>query len=95
MTVELDGSIRIAWSAEGHDMIRVYAPRRPPEELAAFARRVADHALVNRSVRELRVVLRSEFDATFDIDSRRARVGDPPFVLVRLHPPPGIPNTED
>jgi hypothetical protein len=95
VTVELDGSVRIAWSAEEHDTIRVYAPRRPPEELTAFARRVADHALLNRTVRDLRVALRHEFDGTFDIESRRSRVGDAPFVFVRLHPPRGIPNPED
>jgi hypothetical protein len=95
VTVELDGSIRIAWNAEGHDTIRVYAPRRTAEELASFAQSVADHALVNRTVRELRVALREEFDGTFDIDSRRERAGRTPFVMVAMHPPRGIPNPED
>jgi hypothetical protein len=95
VTVELDGSIRIAWNAEGHDTIRVYASRRTAEELASFARSVADHALVNRTVRELRVALREEFDGTFDIDSRRERAGQTPFVMIALHPPRGIPNPED
>jgi hypothetical protein len=95
VTVELDGSIRIAWSADAHDGIRVYAPRRGRQELTSFARRVADHALVNRSVRELRVALRQEFDGTFDIESRRERAGATPFVMVELHPPPGVPSPED
>jgi hypothetical protein len=95
MTVEMDGSIRIAWSADAHEGIRVYAPRRSPGELTSFARRVADHALVNRSVPELRGALRREFGGTFDIESRRERAGTTPYVLVELHPPRGTPHPDE
>ena len=95
MTVEMDGSVHIAWTTNEHSEIRVYAPKRSNEELTAFARRVADHALVARSLPELRRELREEFKATFDIDSRPPRSRDEAgSVVIRLLPPRGEPNPE-
>ena len=94
MTVELDGSIRIAWNTAEHSEIRVYAPRRSNAELVEFARHVADHALVARTLPELRSELRQRFKATFEIDSRTSRGTGGRFVLVSLLPPPGEPNPD-
>ena len=92
---EMDGSVRIAWSADGYESIRVYAPRRPPEELASFASRVADVALLNRTVQTLRTAMRAELGATFDLQAGRER-GDryESDLLVRFHPPRGEPNPD-
>lgn len=92
----MDGSVRIAWTTGEHSEIRVYAPKRSNAELTAFARRVADHALVARSLPELRRELRQEFLATFDIDSRTSRGAEGGgLVIVRLLPPRGEPNPDD
>ena len=92
----MDGSIRIGWDADGYSAIRVYARRRPQDELLSFGSRVGDVALLNRTVPDLHAALRAEFDATFDLDPRGARGdGEEPFVLVSLHPPPGEPNPDE
>ncbi len=91
----MDGSVRIAWTAEGYEAIRVYARRRPQEELASFASRVADAALLNRSIQTLRTALRSEFGATFDLEPGADRGGRyESEVLVIFHPPRGEPNPD-
>ncbi len=94
MTIELDGSLRIAWDADGYRTIRVSAPRRSHDELAEFGRMVADEALVNRTVAALRMALRHLAGATFDLDTR-ATGGGEPYIDVVLHPPRGIPNPDD
>ena len=95
MTGEMDGSVRIAWTVEGYDAIRVYARRRPQEELAGLASRVADVALMNRSVHTLRSALRREFGATFDVEPGTDRGGRyETEVLVVFHPPMGDPNPD-
>ena len=95
MLGEMDGSVRIDWSADQAELIRVYAPRRDTEELTAFARRVADHALLNRTVADLRSALRAEFDATFDLEERDPEGADAKgYVVVTLHPPQGLPNPD-
>jgi hypothetical protein len=93
---ELDGSVVIAWEAEGYRQIRVTGWRRSREELTDFARGVADVALLNRSVPTLRTALRERFGGTFDLDARTARDRiSEPQVLVSMHPPKGEPNPED
>lgn len=95
MTWEMDGSVHIAWSAEDYDTIRVTAPHRPAAELAEFGRRVADVALLDRTVHTLHSALRAEFGGTFDLETgqgrgdRRART-----VEVRFHPPRRDPNPD-
>lgn len=89
---DLDGSARIAWTADGFDGIRVYGRWRTRDELESFARGVADAALLNRTLPDLRTALRSTFGGTFDLDVRRRRDGAE--VVVSLHPPPGTPNPD-
>ena len=99
MRPDISGAVRIAWSGEGYEQIRVVAPRRSRQELDDFARGVADEALLNRTLQDLRSALRRRFDGTFDVDGRDARrLGrnptDEPHVLVTLHPPRGEPNPD-
>ena len=95
MLGEMDGSATIAWTAEAFASIRVYAPKRGPDELTAFARRVGDLALVNRTVRDLRTALRAEFDGIFDLEERDARAGSSAgYVVITLHLPRGVPNPD-
>ncbi len=93
MTPDLEAGVRIAWSAEGYEFIHVQARWRSPEELEGFARAVADVALFNRTVADLRTALRREFPGSFELetagsDGRGARI------IVRFHPPPGEPNPD-
>ena len=90
----MDRSIRIAWAADGLDAIHVHAPRRSAEELSAFARGVADEALLNRTVRDLVAALRRAYGGTFDVQ-RGLRGGTEPRLLITLHPPRGTPNPDD
>ena len=93
MLIEPDGSIRISWSADGFEAISVLARFRSRAELEGFAREIADAALFNRTVRDLRVALRAAFPGAFDfIPLEHDRAG--PRVLVRFHPPRGEPNPE-
>jgi len=52
--MESDGSVRIAWEADGYVAIHVYARFWPSQSLSEYARDVADIALTNRTVPELR-----------------------------------------
>jgi hypothetical protein len=89
-----DGSVRIAWSADGFESIQVVARFRPRDELEEFARAVADAALVNRSVRDLRVALRERYPGAFDLTTREPR--DAGWrVVVSFHPPKGEPNPDE
>jgi hypothetical protein len=99
MTPDISGAVRIAWAGDGFESIRVVAPRRRQAELDEFARGVADEALLNRTVHDLRAALRARFGGTFDLDARDARrlgaaARDAPHVLVTLHPPRGEPNPD-
>lgn len=92
MRPDIEGAIRIAWSADPYETIKVLAPRRGREELEEFARGVADEALLERTVHDLRVALRQRFDGTFDLETREARVRsdaseEEAHILVTVHPP--------
>ncbi len=92
----MDRSVRIDWAGDGRNLIRVYAPWRGEGELTSFARRVADLALVNRTVADLTAALRGEFDGTFDLDTREPESeGGEGAVVVSLHPPAGTPNPDE
>lgn len=81
-----DDSVRIAWAAEGFEAIHVYARFWPPDEVRRRAQGVADIALVNRNLHDLRRVLRQQFGGTFSLqapdedapDKRVAVFFDPP-----------------
>lgn len=93
MSVEIDGGVRIAWSADGFEAIHVYARWRPREELEGFARAVADAALFNRTVPDLRIALRAGFPGEFEFEAvTRGRAE--PRVVIRFHPPRGEPNPD-
>lgn len=88
-----DGSIRIAWQADGFEAILVRARFRPAVELEAFARSVADMALLERTLADLRTALVKRFPGAFDLvaDERVASEGR---VIVSFHPPRGEPNPD-
>ena len=89
----LDGSRRIAWLADGFEAIDVYARWRDARELEAYARGVADAALMNRTLPDLRVALRLSYPGEFElVPLPHDRNG--PRVVVRFHPPPGTPNPD-
>lgn len=88
MLIEPDGSVRIAWQADGYEAVFVHARFRPREELEAFARDVADAALFERTVSDLRVALRKAFPGAFDLTTREPASGSW-RVDVRFHPPRG------
>jgi hypothetical protein len=94
MLIEPDGSVRIAWSADGFEAIQVLARFRAREELEAFARDVADAALLNRSLPDLRVALRTRFPGQFDLTTREPRDAEW-RVVVSFHPPKGEPNPDE
>lgn len=91
---ELDEGVRIAWTADGFESIQVLAPWRPAADLVAFARAVADAALVDRTLAALSIALRREYPGAFELvpvrhDKHGAKV------IVRLLPPPGKPNPDE
>jgi len=91
--VEPDGSVRIAWQADGYEAIHVAARFRSREELTSYVQRVADIALLNRTLSELRSVLRQEFPGAFDLTTRQPQ--DRPWrVVISFHPPQGRPNPD-
>ena len=93
VTPELEAGMRIAWAADGYDLIHVQARWRSREELERFARGVADAALFNRTLPELRTALRREFPGLFELETvRRGLEGA--WVIIRFHPPPGQPNPD-
>lgn len=95
MIPELDGSVVIAWEADGYGQIRVLGLRRSRGELTEFARGVADVALVNRTVHTLRTALRERFGGTFDLQTGPGRDRAERDLLVSMHPPKGEPNPDD
>jgi hypothetical protein len=88
-----DGSIRIAWQADGFEAIFVRARFRPARELDAFARTVADVALLERTLPDLRTALRKHFPGAFDMVTDEPRSA-PGRVIVSFHPPRGEPNPD-
>jgi hypothetical protein len=91
--LQQDGSIRIAWQADGYDAILVRARFRPPEQRDHFARGVADLALLERSLPDLRAALRRHFPGAFDLLTQEP-VSGPWQVIVSFHPPPGEPRPD-
>jgi len=85
--------VRIAWHAEGYVAIHVYARFWPAAELRRFASSVADAALTNRSVADLRVALRRAFPGALEVEAPDADAPDR-RVAVRFNPPPGTPNPD-
>jgi hypothetical protein len=92
--VDRDGSIRIAWHADGFEAIHVRARFRTPEELAGWARGIADEALLERTVRGLHARLRERYPGTFDLSTRQP-AGQAGSVLITFHPPKGTPRPDD
>jgi hypothetical protein len=92
--VEPDGSIRIAWHAQDYVAIHVYARFWPAEQTADFARGVADAALVNRTVHDLRRALRARFPGMLEIEAPDADAPDR-RVRISFHPPRGEPNPDE
>jgi hypothetical protein len=84
--IEPDGSVRIAWQADGFEAIHVLARFRERSELEAFARGVADAALFERTVADLRVALRKAFPGAFDLTTREPASGTA-RVVIQFHPP--------
>jgi hypothetical protein len=89
-----DGSIRIAWRADGYEAIHVQAPFWPSERLARFASRVADVALTNRTLHDLARNLRAEMPGEFDFQAPDEDAPDR-RVLIVFRPPRGEPNPDD
>lgn len=93
MLIESDGSVRIAWETDGYEAIHVLARFRERGELEAYARGVADAALFERTLSDLRSALRKAFPGEFDLSTRTPADG-PNKVVVSFHPPrrPGRPD---
>jgi hypothetical protein len=88
-----DGSIRIAWQADGFEAIYVRARFRPALELDEFARSVADVALLERTLPDLRTALRKHYPGEFDLITEEP-VSAPGRVIVSFHPRRGEPNPD-
>lgn len=91
--VEPDGSIRIHWQAEGYEAIHVYGHFWPADEVRRRAGAVADVALTNRTVHDLRRGLRQHFGGSFDLRAPDEAAPDR-RVVVSFHPPTGRPNPD-
>ena len=88
-----DGSIRIAWQADGFEAIFVRARFRPARELEVFATEVADLALLERTLADLRTALRKQYPGAFDLLTDEP-LSAPSRVIVSFHPPRGEPNPD-
>ena len=88
-----DGSIRIAWQADGFEAIYVRARFRPGDELESFAMGVADLALLERTLPDLRTALRKRYPGAFDLVTDEP-VARPGRVIVSFHPPRGEPKPD-
>ena len=88
-----DGSIAIAWHADGYEVVLVRARHRPAAELEAFARGVADEALLERTLADLRVALRRRYPGAFDLHTQEP-AGGTWRVIVTFHPPRREPNPD-
>jgi len=92
--MEADGSVRIAWMAEGFEAIHVYARFWPSEEVGRRAQAVADVALTNRTVHDLRRGLRLYFGGGFQLQAPDEDAPDR-RVAIFFDPPVGPPNLEE
>lgn len=92
--MESDGSVRIAWNADGFEAIHVYTRFWPAGEVQQRAQTVADVALTNRTVHDLRRGLRLHFGGAFQL---RAPAEDAPDrrVAIFFDPPIGNPNPDE
>ena len=91
--MEQDGSVRIAWSAEGFEAIHVYARFWPSAEVQRRAQEVADVALTNRTVHDLRRGLRAAFGGSFTLQAPDEDAPDS-RVAIFFDPPRGEPNPD-
>ena len=91
--LQTDGSIKIAWHADGFEAIFVRARFRPSVELEAYASGVADVALLERTLPDLRTALRKQYPGAFDLVTREP-VSALWQVIVSFHPPRGEPNPD-
>lgn len=94
MSLQSDGSLRIAWLADGYEAIHVQAHFWPPDHLQRLAQGVADVALTNRTLHDLRRGLRQRFDGSFDMEAPDQDAPDR-RVLINFHPPRGRPNPDE
>jgi hypothetical protein len=91
--MEQDGSVRIAWNAEGFEAIHVYARFWPNDEVQRRAHDVADVALTNRTVHDLRRGLRALFGGGFTLRAPDQAAPDR-RVAIFFDPPAGNPNPD-
>lgn len=91
--MEADGSVRIAWNAEGFEAIHVYARFWPAGEVQRRAQVVADIALMNRTVHDLRRGLRQTFGGGFDLHAPEHDAPDR-RAAIYFDPPRGMPNPD-
>jgi hypothetical protein len=91
--MERDGSVRIAWDAEGFEAIHVYARFWPTHEVQRRAQGVADVALTNRTVPDLRRGLREAFGGGFSVQAPDEDAPDR-RVAIFFDPPRGEPNPD-
>ena len=92
--MESDGSVRIAWNADGFEAIHVYARFWPSTVAAERAQEVADVALTNRTVHDLRRGLRALFGGTFQLQAPDEDAPDR-RVAIFFDPPRGEPNPDE
>ncbi len=86
--MELDGSVRIAWAADGLTAIHVTAPKRSRRELDTFASVVADVALLERTVRGVRSALRDRYPGALESQVRNSGPdAAAPYLMVTMRPP--------
>lgn len=88
-----DDSARIAWLADGFVAIHVYARFWPSAELAVRAAGVADIALTNRTLHDLRRGLRHQFGSSFSLQAPDEDAPDR-RVAIFFDPPIGLPNPD-
>jgi hypothetical protein len=91
--LESDGSMRIAWQADGYEAIIVRARFRSVEQVRDYATGVADVALLERTLPDLRVALRKRYPGAFDLLTSEP-ASAPWQVIVSFHPPKGQPNPD-
>jgi hypothetical protein len=91
--LQQDGSIQIAWNADRFEAIFVRARFRPSKELTAYASGVADVALLERTLPELRTALRKRYPGAFDLVTMEP-LSAPWQVIISFHPPRGEPNPD-
>jgi hypothetical protein len=92
--MEPDGSVRIAWNTDGYEAIHVYARFWPSDEVHRRASEVADVALTNRTVHDLRRVLRQRVGGIFELQAPDEDAPDR-RVAIFFDPPRGTPNPDE